>query len=246
LWRNIAPRIADRNQVIALDLPGFGQSDKPLDVSYSFRFYSEILDGFLAALNIEAVGLAVHDLGGPVGLHWACHHPERVSKLALLNTLVYPKMSWAVVVFVAACRIPGIRSLLAGPSGLRFGMKVGIHDPDKVTQEILDGVLAPFVTREARAALLKAGSGLHPSGFKDIARLLPSLTMPVRIVYGENDRILPDVAETMRHVARDLPQAQVTSLADCGHFLQEEKPDEIGEILADFFSTQRQPSSRLR
>ena len=58
--------------------------------------------------------------------------------------------------------------------------------------------------------------------------------MPVRIIYGTHDRILPDVAETMAHVARDLPQAQVTALPDCGHFLQEEAPEKIADLLADF------------
>ena len=71
-----------------------------------------MLDGFLRAVGADATSLVVHDLGGPVGLYWACHNPERVQKLALLNTLVYPEPSWAVVAFVAACRTPGVRALL--------------------------------------------------------------------------------------------------------------------------------------
>jgi haloalkane dehalogenase len=239
LWRNIVDKIAEKNRVIALDLPGFGFSDKPLDASYSFRFHSRILDGFLGALSIDRIGLAVHDLGGPIGLYWACHNPERIQKLALLNTIVYPKMSWAVIAFVSACRIPGLRSLLASPSGLRFAMRIGVSDPRKLTEEVMQGVQAPFQTREDRRALLKAGYGLHPKGFKEIARLLPSLNVPVRVIYGERDRILPDVARTMRQVARDLPQTEVTSLPDCGHFLQEERPEEIGLMLADFFAAKQ-------
>ena len=61
-----------RNRVVAPDLPGFGASDKPVGVSYDFDFFERALDGFLAALGIDQVGLAVHDLGGPIGLHWAC------------------------------------------------------------------------------------------------------------------------------------------------------------------------------
>jgi haloalkane dehalogenase len=66
--------------------------------------------------------------------------------------------------------------------------------------------------------------------------LLPSLKVPVRVIYGERDRILPDVAETMARVKKDLPQAEVTALPDCGHFLQEEAPERIGEELARFFA----------
>ena len=89
--------------MVALDLPGFGASDKPLDVQYDFDLFERTLDGFLAALGIDEVGLAVHDLGGPVGVHWAVHRPERVTKLALLNTLVYPEFSEAVMAFIKAC-----------------------------------------------------------------------------------------------------------------------------------------------
>jgi haloalkane dehalogenase len=93
-----------------------------------------------------------------------------------------------------------------------------------------------FETKEARRALLKAGTGLHPGGFKEIERWLPSADVPVRIVYGERDRILPDVAKTMRRVASDVSAPpEITALPDCGHFLQEERPAEVARILADFF-----------
>jgi haloalkane dehalogenase len=58
----------------------------------------------------------------------------------------------------------------------------------------------------------------------------------VRIVYGERDRLLPDVAETMARVKADLPQAEVTTLPACGHFIQEEAPDQVGPLLAHFFA----------
>ena len=236
LWRNVIGHVAQKSRAIALDLPGFGSSDKPLDASYSFRFYSRVLDGFLSALNIDATSLVVHDLGGPVGLYWACHQPERLRKLVLLNTLVYPNPSLAVILFIAGCRIPGLRALLSGPWGLRTAMRVGVGDPGVLTEEMIRGVQAPFQTWEARRALLKAGYSLNPKGFQEIARLLPTLRIPVLAAYGEKDRILPDVAKTMRRVAQDLPQTEVTAIADCGHFLQEERPDQVGRILADFLS----------
>ena len=115
--------VGEGNRAIALDMPGFGRSDKPLDASYSFRFFDRVLSGFLDAVGIERIGLAVHDLGGPVGLYWASQHPERVSRVALLNTVVFARPSWAVIAFVASARIPGIRSWLTSPAGIRFAMR---------------------------------------------------------------------------------------------------------------------------
>lgn len=236
LWRHTLAPLARAHRVFALDLPGFGRSDKPRSASYSFRFYERALEGFLDALELADVGLAVHDLGGPVGLYWALRHQQRVRKLALLNTLVYPQPSWAVVAFVAASYLPGLRSLLVSPRGLRWAMELGVADRSRLTEEAILGVQAPFRDASARAALLKTAHSLHPAGMKEIAERLPTYRGPVRIIYGAKDRILPDVAKTMAHVQRDLPQAQLTRLADCGHFLQEERGEEIGELLAEFFA----------
>jgi len=236
LWRGVMPPIARRNRVVAVDLPGFGGSDKPPTASYDFEFFERALDGFLDALGVDQLGLAVHDLGGPVGLHWTVLHPERVTRLALLNTLVYPEFSEMVLNFVQACSTSPMREQLTSPAGLEAAMRLGLADDSKLSGEVIAAVRAPFESEQSRNALADAGIGLQTDGFAEIARRLPSLRMPVRIVYGAQDRILPDVAETMARVRRDIPHAQATELPDCGHFLQEEAPQEIGELLADFFA----------
>ena len=238
LYRNVAQHIIDAGRrVIALDLPGFGRSDKPLDASYSFRFFDRTLSGFLDALGVEQTGLVVHDLGGPVGLHWMVENPARVSSVALLNTLIYPRPSWAVVAFVVASYIPLLRGLLVSPWGLKVAMQIGTFSERGRSAEVVAGVQAPFVDRSARKALLKAAHGLHPGGMKTIATKLPQTTVPVRLIYGARDWILPDVPKTFPRLARELGLATdaVTALEGCGHFLQEDRPDEVGRLLAEFF-----------
>jgi haloalkane dehalogenase len=236
LWRNIMPAIAEHRRVIALDLPGFGRSDKPLDASYSFRFFNRAIDGFVDALNIERLGLAVHDLGGPIGLHWAAQQPPgRVERLALLNTLLYPRMNWAVMAFVASCWIPGARALLASPWGLKTAMRLGVSDPRRLRPDTLEGTCAPFRERAARKALLKAGRGLSPKGMVELSAWLSTVKVPVRLLYGANDKILPNIAWTMARAQRELPHAELTRIDDCGHFLQEDRPEQVAEALAAFF-----------
>ena len=236
LWRDVMPAIARANRVIAPDLPGFGVSDKPLGVTYDFDLFERAIDALLAALGVDRVGLAVHDLGGPIGLHWTVRNPERVTALALLNTLVYPQFAPSVMEFVATLTTPGKREQATSPEGLaelaREVMPPGFERLDELTE----AVAAPFDTPESRRALADAGVGLSFEGFLEIEQKLPTLTMPVRIVYGEDDRALTDVAETMARVARDLPQAVVTPLPGRGHFIQEEVPEQVGELLAEFFS----------
>ena len=108
LYRHALLAIGAHRRAIALDLPGFGESDKPLDRSYSFRFFDRLLTGFTEALGLQALGLVVHDLGGPIGVHWAVANAGRIRDLVMLNTVVFPEMSWAVKAFVAGTKLPGL------------------------------------------------------------------------------------------------------------------------------------------
>ena len=235
LWRRTLGPLGETRRAIALDLPGFGGSDKPTDIVYSFRFFDEVLTGFLDAVRVQKTGLVVHDLGGPIGLHWATKNPDRVTDLAVLNTLVFPETSWAVKLFVVATFLPGVREYLSSPAGVRAAMKLGVRDKSKVTPEVAALYSGPYEGREARKALLKAGHGLSPRGLAETARGLTALRVPVRLVYGEADRILPDVAKTMSRLKGIWPEAEVTSLKDCGHFLQEDAGDEVSRLLVAFF-----------
>lgn len=236
LWRAVMPPIASTNRVLALDLPGFGGSDKPLGAGYGFDFFERTIDGFLARLGVDDVALAGHDLGGPVALRWALRRPERARRIALLNTLIYPDFSPAVVEFVRALMTPEARDQLTSRSGLAGVMRLGVADEANMPDDVIAAVVEPFQTDDARLALAEAGIGLEPYHFEELAAAVPSLRLPVRIVYGERDAILPDVAETMARLERDLPDVEVTALPEAGHFLQEEAPGRVGELLAEFFA----------
>ena len=231
LWRHALPLIGTQRHAIALDLPGFGESSKPLDASYSFRFYDRVLSGLLDALQVDRTGLVVHDLGGPIGLYWALEHRERLTDLVMLNTVVFPEMSWAVKVFVGASYLPGVRELLSSPRGIAWAMRLGVVNRSKLPEDVLELYRAPFASRSARRALLKAAHGLHPAGFTTLAEGLGELDVPVSLIYGERDRILPDIAITMRRVQEIIPHASCVSIPECGHFLQEDRPDEVNEHL---------------
>lgn len=236
LWRNVMPPIAEENRVLALDLPGFGESEKPTDVTYDFEFFETAINEFLADQGVDEVAIGVHDIGGPIGVHWAMTRPDRVTKIALLNTLLYPEFSDQAQWFVDTLSKPEGRAQLTSAEGLAAGMKFGVADESKVDPEVFSELSSHFETPESREALADAGIGLQVSGFEEIASWLPSVEVPLRIIYGAQDRILPDIAETAARVQKDVPHAEVTELPQCGHFLQEEEPAEIGRMLADFFA----------
>ena len=181
LYRNILPELAKTHRAIALDLPGYGLSDKPLDAAYDYDFYADTLDAFLDALGIGDTHLCVHDLGGPVGLYWMLRHPHRVHKLVVLNTLVYPETSWAVKLFLLAIKTPGLRDYLVSPKGIVAAMKLGVVNRSRLNREILTPYTAPFEDPAARKALIRAASGLglrRPSQNRPRAPRLRNLHPP--------------------------------------------------------------------
>ena len=236
LWRDILAEVSVHYRVIAIDLPGFGKSDKVLTDSFSFRYYGRILNGFLQNLEIEKVTLGVHDLGGPIGLYWMVQNMNKVDKLLLFNTLVYPKFSWAVKLFGLATFLPVVKDYLTSPAGIKFAMKFGVFHKENLTQEVIQNYQNPFPDKKSRKALLKAAQRLAIKGFEEIEEKLKIFQGPVQIIYGEKDKILPKVAHTMQRVKQDLPQANIISYPDAGHFLQEDVSPQMSEVIIKFMN----------
>ena len=141
-----------------------------------------------------------------------------------------------VTAFLLALRTPGLRDFLVSPKGLVATMKLGVVHKERMNRETLTPYTAPFETKPARKALIKAGSGLGIGGLAEIAKKLPSLGIPLRLIYGEKDRVLPDVAKTMKRIQTLRPDAELSALPNCGHFLQEDAPERVAELIAEFLN----------
>lgn len=237
LWTPVMPAVAAAGRrAIAVDLPGFGGSSKPLDRRYEYGLFAGAIESLLESLGVSSLGLVVHDIGGPIGLRWALDNRERVERLAILNTLVYPEFDEMTMNFVQALSTPGRREEITSRAGLEQALRLGLVDQSLVTVELLDAVDAPFATADDRRALAAAGIQLELDVFRTLADRLGELDgIPTTIIYGEQDRILTDIERTLARVREQLPSATVHRFPDAGHFLQYEKGEEVGALLADFF-----------
>lgn len=237
LYRNTMPKLAEQHRVIAIDLPGFGWSDKDPKASFSFRYHEEIIQALVDQLGIQKVHVAVHDLGGPIGLWWAMQHADRVASYVILDTIVYSNFSWAVKLFVSMTLMPGVRNWFSGTGGLAFAMKLGIYNKSRLSKEALTQYQYPFQDKDSREALLRSASRLHIKGFVKLGKYMKEIKQPVCLIYAENDKILPEIAITMERLNNDISQATLHRVPECGHFLQEEKPKEVAAIMSDFYQS---------
>lgn len=93
LWRNIIPHVTGVGRAIAMDLIGFGKSDKP-DIGYRFSDHVPYVDGFIEALDLHDLTLVIHDWGSGLGLHYAARHEDNVKGLAMMEAIMMPWPSY--------------------------------------------------------------------------------------------------------------------------------------------------------
>jgi len=260
LWRKVIPPVAKTAKVIAPDLPGFGKSDKPLDASYTHNYHAKILDDFLNALKIDKATIVLHDVGVPIGLLWAVRNPGKTHKIAILNSLFYhdgcsrlfytykislfqrllmtvpyPETPLLLKLLLLGIRTIGIRKLVFTLwPGVYMVMTKGVKNRKVMTKDVIKDYQTPFAGVAGRRILEKTYVGLELDELKEITENLSSIKVPVHIIYGENDWVLPHLGEENHRLQKDLPNARLTAVPDCGHFIQEDQPEKLSQLLSEF------------
>jgi pimeloyl-ACP methyl ester carboxylesterase len=232
-WKDVLPVLARDHEVVALDLPGFGQSACPPELT--FDEYPGVVLGLLDRLGVSRATVVGNSMGGGVAAVLAGERPERVERLVLIDAagfnLQEKKRPWPIRAVGSAPaaalldRLP-LRRLLVEAS-----LRQVFFDDALVSGERIDEYLEPVLRPEAPRAIrsLLASRSLHPDAVRE---LLPRITAPALIVWGREDRWIP-VADADRFRAA-LPGSRVVVLDRCGHMPQEERPAEVARLIEDF------------
>lgn len=235
LWRKVVPPVLEAgHRVILPDLPGFGRSDKPMDERwYSYDRHAAALTSLLEALDVRDATFVLHDWGGPIGLRVAVEQPERVSRLVLMDTGIFTGehgMSSAWHRFA---------DFVARVDELPVGFLVRRDCFTDPGDEVAAAYDAPF-PNEASKAGARAFPGLIPlavddpgaSVGRDVVAGLRARALPTLLLWGAEDRPLPLAAG--ERLSSQLGVDPPRPIADAGHFLQEDRGEEIGAIIASW------------
>lgn len=233
IWRKIVPLLSSSYDVISVDLLGCGGSDKPMDVVYSIKHHSELLKGFISKLGIKKFHFIGHDVGGGIGQIFAVKYPDALFDLTLINSVAYDY--WPVQP-ITAVRMPIISQLAL--STLDFGVfkllvKRGLYHKERVTSELMEFFLEPLKTKVGRKAFVRFAKSLNNKNLLEIEAELQRLKLPVLIIRGDADRYLS--LETSQRLHKEIPGSKFVTIATGGHFIQEDEPKKIVEILIQFF-----------
>ncbi|MBV8479146.1 MAG: alpha/beta fold hydrolase [Actinobacteria bacterium] len=236
LWRNLVPPIvASGRRAVAPDLIGFGRSDKPADIGwYSYDRHVASVERLAAELDLRGITLVVHDWGGPIGLRFAVEHEELVDRLVILDTGIGggrpPSDEWPrfrEVVRRIGAAIEPARLVEAGTVN-------GLSD------EVREAYAAPFPTAESKAGVLAfpelvPAEPEHPNAaaMNRVREALRSWQKPALVVWGAGDSVLPP-AHAHAFAALVPGAGEPVILEGAGHFLQEDKPEELAKTVLRF------------
>jgi pimeloyl-ACP methyl ester carboxylesterase len=237
-WRHVVPEVeAAGYRVITYDLLGYGASERPLDRDTSVGAQTELLVALLDTLGLERVDLVTHDIGGAIGQRMAVLHPERVRRLMLIDTVSYdswPSATWREII---RTRLDEHTALSASEFDdlLTRQLTMTVADEAVMTGATLQAYLAPHRSALGRVSFFEHQVRHYdPRDTEEISGRLGQLALPVRILWGREDRWQP-VAYAER-LAADIPDAELVVVPDAGHFVMEDDPAHVVREVLDFLA----------
>ena len=228
--------MSGRFRMIAVDLPGFGDSDKPVGARYDAQFFARALIDLLDSLEIDRAHLIGNSLGGRIALELGLVTPERVDRLALLApSLAWRRARpWAPLLRLTRPEL-GLVQLAPRPIVETIVHRLIPGADEGWTAAGVDEFLRAYLTPAGRAAFYAAARQIYleePHGADGFWTRLRGLRPEALFIWGRRDGLVPISFE--RHVADALPQARHVEL-DCGHVPQIERPGQTHAAISEFF-----------
>lgn len=228
LWREVVPAIAEERRVIVPDMVGYGQSSMHDGFDRSLRAQEVMVEGLFEELDIGAVSLVGHDLGGGVFLRYAAHNPDSVERLVLSNSVAYD--SWPIQIMTdlglpETAREKSVEELQGMLDGLFRDTLAG--DPDET---FVEAMKAPWNSEAGVTSVVRNASATNTSHTTEIDP--GAVTAETLLLWGADDGFQP--IEWAERLEDDIDGATLTGLDDANHWVMADRPDAYRDELAAF------------
>jgi pimeloyl-ACP methyl ester carboxylesterase len=241
-WRKNLDALAKLGRVTAIDLKGFGLTEKPKDGQYHEAAYAQHVLAAMNALGMQRPVIVGNSMGGAVAARFALEHPDRCAGLILVDAarpftrLDFEAGGVDTTKFKGRSSILAValvRSLLTRDR-LREMLESVYEGREPITDEMVDAYFIPTTIEGAPEALLAM---MNPP--PDSARPIPlsELKCPVTILWGKKDNVIPLAAGEA--LAREVPQAELVIWASAGHLPHEDEPEKFHDLVREFLVRNR-------
>jgi len=238
-WQAIIPDLARNHRVIAVDLRGFGASDKPLDDKYSVFDQAEVIQTFIEQENLRDLTVIGHSFGGGVTLALALRSKvqprPRIKNIVLVDSVAYKQ---TLPIFFKLLQVPGLAevSMALVPPEVQSaqGLKLAYYDHEKITSRAISEYATALYSPAAKHALVKTVEQIIPPNIDEIALSYRTIRVPTLVVWCEEDKVVPFVFG--QRLKADIPAAELVVFSKCGHMPQEEKPEETARAIQAFLA----------
>ena len=220
-FRRIIPFLQKQYSVIAVDLPGFGKSEKSTSFIYSFQNYAKLMIECIHQFGYSNTHIVAHSMGGQIALNMALIAPEKINKLVLLCSSGYLKRAKKFLIFTSY--LPYFEKFVhyyIQRKGIKHHLRNVFFDQTLINDELIQEFGKPLNEKgfyKALIRLLRHREGdLLPKQLRDIH-------VPTLLIWGEEDRVVP--VEVGQRLVSDLPDAQLITYEKTGHLITEERPE---------------------
>jgi pimeloyl-ACP methyl ester carboxylesterase len=240
-YRSLVQGLSDCRRVVAVDHLGCGMSDKPRQADYCLRAHADRLSTLIAELDLQQITLVVHDWGGPIGITAALEAPERIARLVILNSGLFPPPY--VPLRIRMLKTPGLGAwamerlnAFAGPAAyMAVSGKRGPLAPVART-----GLAAPYLRAADRHAIRRFVDDIPLSPRHGTWQELEAVEAglgtfadrPVLLAWGMRDWCFRQ--ECLDRIAGHFPNAVIRRIADAGHYILEDAPQEVLQAVQAF------------
>lgn len=235
LWRNIGPEIALANRTaFAVDMFGYGESDRPFDAPFGIAAQSDYLDRALTALRLPKATVVGVDVGATVAMHLAASRPERVERLVLVNPVALDELPAEDIKSMhrntARFALRVSRGVLGAAPLITELLRGSVARPETMPDPLIARYLAPYVGREGLEHLLMLGRSITDDDMEEIA--LERLEQPALIVWGDQDRwVNPKLPDRLAGL---MPGARLIRIPTAARLVPEDAPAALTNIILEF------------
>jgi len=214
-WRDNVAELAKRNRVIAIDLPGHGQSDKP-QINYSMEYFARAIESVMRDANVKRAVLVGHSMGTPIARQFYRRNPAKTLGIVIADGSLRPFGDKALLdQLIAGFRAPGYRDQTAQMFAMMLGKNLSSEAQDRIKSSSAS---------TPQNVLVSAFEGMaDPSIWGE-----DQITVPVLAIMAKNPFYPPNVEESFRKIA---PKMEFHMWDGAGHFVMMERPKEFNELV---------------